>query len=81
MINVRELSKNNLFKLRVVPNSSRTELVEDDGKLKLYLQAVPDKNKANRELIKYFKKVYKLNVEIKFGLRSRDKTLIIIDKF
>ena len=67
-----------IFHLKVIPNSSRTELVEENGQKKLYLKAVPDKAKANKELIKFFKKEFKLHVKIKSGARSRDKVLEII---
>ena len=66
---------NNLLKIKVVPNSSRTELKEINNQLKLYLQAVPEKGKANKEVIKFFKKEYNLKVEIKSGSKSRDKVL------
>jgi len=74
---LQEYIANNLLKLKVVPNSSKLELTEENDKLKLYLRAVPDKNKANLELIKFFKKQYSLKVEIKSGNKSRVKTLIL----
>jgi uncharacterized protein (TIGR00251 family) len=70
--------KNNLLELRVVPHSSRTELVQENNQLKLYLKSVPEKDKANKELIKFFKKEFKLKVEILRGLKSREKVLKII---
>ena len=76
-MNLTKYIKNNLLKLKVIPNSSRTELIEENGQLKLYLKAVPDKNKANNELIKFFKKKFNLTVEIKSGKKSRHKTLHI----
>jgi len=77
-IDLKKYIKDGCLNLRVTPHSSRTELVEEEGKLKLYLQAVPDKNKANLELIKFFKKELGLKVEIKSGMKSRDKILRII---
>ena len=61
------------FSLRVTPNASRTELKEENGKFRLYLQAVPEKGKANAAVIKFFKKELGIKVEIKSGERSRDK--------
>ncbi len=66
---------NNLIKIKVIPNSSKTELKEENGQLKLHLKSVPQKGKANEELIKFFKKNYKLNVTIKSGKTSRNKVL------
>ena len=68
----------NQFSIRVTPNASRTSLKEEDGKLKLYLQAVPEKGKANLAIIKFFKKEFGIKIEIKSGSRSRDKVLMVI---
>ncbi|MFH1682652.1 MAG: DUF167 domain-containing protein [Candidatus Woesearchaeota archaeon] len=70
--------KNNLLKIKVIPNSSRTELQETPEGLKLYLKAVPEKGKANAEVIKFFKKEFGLKVEIKSGEKSREKVLRIL---
>ena len=70
--------KEGQLKIRVIPNSKKTELMEDNNQLKLYLHAVPDKNKANLELIKFFKKELNLKVEIKSGMKSREKVLIVL---
>lgn len=71
--------KNSCLQVKVVPNSSKEELIEDKGLLKMYLKAVPDKEKANKELIKYFKKELGLHVEIKLGAHSREKVLRILE--
>jgi len=67
-----------LISLRVTPNSCRTELIEEEGKLKLYLKAVPEDNKANLELIKFFKKELGVKVKIQCGDHSRDKLLQVL---
>lgn len=69
--------KNGLLKIKVIPNSKENKIVYEN-KPKIYLKSVPDKNKANKELITYLKKEFKLNVMIKSGEKSRDKTLKII---
>ncbi len=69
--------KNNRFSLRVIPRASKTRLVDDQGQLKLYLHAPPEDNKANMELIKFFKKEYGLTVIIKSGWKSRKKVIEI----
>ena len=76
-MNIQSHIQNDLLKLKVIPNSSKVKLVEENGSLKLYLKAVPDKNKANMELIKFFKKQFNLRVEIKSGLKGREKVLRI----
>ncbi|MBU0457591.1 MAG: DUF167 domain-containing protein [Nanoarchaeota archaeon] len=79
MVNIKKLmNKNNLLEIKVIPNSNRTELKEENDQLKLYLQAPPEKNKANTALIKFFKRDYHLNVKIKSGSKSRKKVLEIL---
>jgi uncharacterized protein len=70
--------KNNLIRIKVIPNASRTELKEINNQLKLYLKAVPEKGKANQAVIKFFKKEYNLKVEIKSGSKSREKVLRLL---
>ncbi len=77
-MNLSKYVHNNTLTVKVVPCSGRTELMEENGKLKLYLKSPPEKNKANAELIKFFKKNYKLSVRIKFGESSREKVLEVI---
>ena len=69
---------NNLLKIKVIPNAKETKLVEENNRLKLYIKAVPEKDKANRELIKFVKKEFNLRVEIKSGKKSREKVLKIL---
>ena len=69
---------NNLLWLKVVPNSTMNKLVVENDSLKLYVKAVPDKNKANTEVIAFFKKNFGLRVIIKRGEKSRNKVLEII---
>lgn len=70
--------KKGLVKIKVIPNSSRNGLKEAERELKLYLKVVPEKGKANKEIIKFFKKEFGLRMEIKSGEKSRDKVLKII---
>ena len=78
--------KEGLLKIRVVPNSSREELVGemregDTGAegLRLYLKARPEKGKANLAVVKFFKKELGLKVEIVSGLKGREKVLRVLE--
>ncbi|MCK9361397.1 DUF167 domain-containing protein [Patescibacteria group bacterium] len=69
-----------LLTVRVVPNSSKTEITGwmADGALKIKLAAPPVDGEANRELISYLAKTLKLSksdVEITNGQTSKKKTL------
>ena len=70
--------KNNLLRIKVIPNAKTTKIIEENNQLKLYLKAQPQKGKANQALIKYFKKHHNLNIQIKSGKTSREKTLSIL---
>ena len=63
------------MKIKVIPNAKRTELKGD----RLYIKAIPEKGKANREIIKFFKKEFNQRVEIIKGEKSREKILKILD--
>ncbi|MCC6563876.1 YggU family protein [Candidatus Uhrbacteria bacterium] len=69
-----------IFTIRVVPNSSKTEVVGwmADGALKIKLAAPPVDGEANRELISFLAKTLKLSksdVEITNGQTSKKKTI------
>ena len=74
---IEKFIHNNTFALRVIPNASKTDLIEENGRLKLYLKSQPQKGKANDALLKFFKKEYKLIIEIKSGKTSKDKVIIL----
>ena len=70
--------KNSRISIKVIPNAKATALKDEHGALKLYLHAPPEKDKANKELIKFFKQEFKCRVEIVSGLKSRQKVLHVI---
>lgn len=77
-MDINKYIQNGKLKVKVIPHSGRTEIKEEEGKLKLYLKAAPEKGKANTELIKFFKKELKLSVRIKSGETNREKMLEIV---
>lgn len=77
-MDIQKYITNNKLNIKVIANSSKNKLIEENKQLKLYLKAIPDKNKANLELIKYFDKQFNLKVEIKSGRKSKNKLLMII---
>ena len=77
-MNLTSLRAGNPLSLRVIPDSSKTKLIEENNQLKLYLQAQPEDNKANIALIKFFKKEFNLKVSIKSGAKSRNKVIEIL---
>lgn len=68
------------FDLKVIANSSSLSLEKMDDILKLKIRQVPEKGKANQEIIAFFKKnlkPLKVEVEIKSGQASNLKKIKI----
>ena len=78
MVDFSKYIKNNFLKILVKPNSSKNEILDYDSDkeaLKVAISAPAEDNKANIEVIKFFKKLTKKNVSIKFGIKSKEKVL------
>lgn len=68
------------IEVKVFPKASRSEIVEKDGKIKVYITAAPDKGKANKAVIDLMSERYKVkksNVKIVLGETSRNKIIEI----
>lgn len=75
---IKQYIKNNKLKIIVKTNSPKTEITEFDKAkqaLKLNIHAQPEKGKANLEIKKFFKKKFKLDIEIISGFKNREKLL------
>ncbi|MCK5212020.1 YggU family protein [Candidatus Parcubacteria bacterium] len=70
------------LRIKVRPNSSKTEIREimEDETVKVDVAAIPEKGKANKELIKYLAREFKVNkenVKILSGISNRIKLVKI----
>lgn len=81
-----EIPKNNYLRIKVIPKSSKNEVVEimkdDSGEetIKIRINATPEKGKANQELIKFLSKemdVPKSNISIISGKSDQIKLIKI----
>lgn len=66
--------------LKVIPNAKQNKIVEESGRIKVYLTAPPVEGKANKALIEFLSehfKVKKNQIRIVRGEKSRDKVLEI----
>jgi uncharacterized protein (TIGR00251 family) len=80
MIDIKA-SENGYFEILVKPNAVKTMIKSYDEKKQIYhmdVNALPTEGKANIEIKKYFRKTYKINIEIKSGLKAHKKLLKII---
>lgn len=74
--------KENIIKVKITPKSSKNELfsVLDDWTLKIRIKAVPEKWKANKELINYISSelsISKENIKIISWLTDQVKLIKI----
>lgn len=79
MIRVKE----NSYKLniKVIPNANQTMIKSvSEDEIIMEVNAQPENNKANIEIIKYFSRSLKINKEDVFivdGMKSKHKTILI----
>lgn len=76
-----ETKKGLIVRLKIIPSSSRDDIVMDGEILKIKITAQPIENKANKALIEFLSKKLKTaksNIQIIKGELSKEKTLLIV---
>ena len=74
-------SEQGYFEISVKPNAKKTQVVYFDESKNIYKMDVAEQaeeGKANKEIIKFFRKEYKWDVEIKSGQTSHKKLIRIL---
>ena len=69
-----------IVKIKIVPNSSKNDIILEDEFIKVKVTAQPIENKANKALIEFLSKSFKVpktNIEIIKGDTSKEKTILI----
>ncbi len=69
-----------ILQLRISPNASKNEIIKTDDILKVKITAQPIDGKANKALIEFLSKSFKIpktSMEILKGETSKDKTILI----
>jgi len=77
---IKEIEDGILVDIEVSPNASKFEISGYNTwreRIEIRIKAVPQKGKANKEIIKEFSKLTKNEVGIISGLKSHQKTLKI----
>jgi uncharacterized protein (TIGR00251 family) len=75
---IKDYIRSGTLSIHAKPNSPKTEVIGgDDSKhcLKIAIAAVPDKDRANIELLKFLKKETGMKPELVSGAKSRDKLI------
>lgn len=69
-----------LLRLKIIPNSSKNELIWENNSLKVKIMAQPVENKANKALLEFLAKSFKIaksNIKIIKGELNKEKTLLV----
>ncbi len=69
-----------LLKIKIIPNSSKNQILPDGDIIKVKVTAQPIENKANKALIELLSKelkVPKTKIEIIKGLTSKEKNVLL----
>ena len=64
--------------IKVITNAAKNMVKLDNGQIKVYITAVPEKGRANKEVVKTLADYYqvkKSDIRIIKGQRSRNKTV------
>ena len=84
-----------IVNLRISPNAKKNEIIKEDGAVKIKITAQPVDGKANKALVEFLSKEFKIpktSIQIIKGETSKDKTVLfsttdtekiskILDKF
>ena len=76
---IKETQEGLLIRIKIVPNSSKNGLIIEDEFIKVKVTAQPIENKANKALVEFLSKRFKVpktSIEIVKGETSKEKTLL-----
>ena len=77
---IKETEQGLVIKIKIVPNSSKNDIIIEDGFIKVKVTAQPIENKANKALIEFLSKSFKIpktSIKILKGETSKEKTLLL----
>ena len=77
---IKETDDGILFDLKVIPNSSKNDIIYEGDVLKLKITALPIDNKANKVLVEYlskYLKVPKSSIDVVKGQTTKEKKIFI----
>ena len=77
---IKESRDGLVIRVKIVPNSSKNDIVLEEEFIKVKVTAQPIENKANKALVEFLSKTFKVpktSIEILKGDTSKEKTLLI----
>ena len=76
---IKEVQNGLIINIKIIPNSSKNDIIIEDEFIKVKVTAQPIENKANRALIEFLSKEFKIpktSIEILKGETSKEKTIL-----
>ena len=76
---IKETQEGLLIRIKIVPNSSKNDLIIEYEFIKVKVTAQPIENKANKALVEFLSKKFKVpktSIQIVKGDTSKEKTLL-----
>ncbi len=76
---IRKTNEGIVVNLRISPNAKKNEIIKDGEIIKVKITALPIDGKANKALVEYLSKNFKIPktlIEILKGETSKDKTIL-----
>lgn len=82
---LKETDAGLIVRLKIIPNSSKNDIVLENEFIKVKVTAQPIENKANKALVEFLSKRFKIpktSIEILKGDTSKEKTILLktVDK-
>ena len=77
---IRENSNGLIIHIKIVPNSSKNDIIIEEEFIKVKVTAQPIENKANKALIEFLSKKFKIPktcIKILKGETSKEKTVLL----
>lgn len=76
---IRKTNEGIVVNLRISPNAKKNEIIKDGEIIKVKITALPIDGKANKALVEYLSKNFKIpktSIEILKGETSKEKTIL-----
>ena len=77
---IKEDESGIILKIRIIPSASKAQIIAADGMIKIKVTEPPVENKANKALVQYLSKYFrvpKTSVTIIRGETSKEKTIYL----
>ena len=76
----KETDSGLIIKIKIVPNSSKNDIIIEEEFVKVKVTAQPIENKANKALVEFLSKTFKIpktSIQILKGDTSKEKTILL----